>query len=59
MSDDSDPSPWMGNIPRKIGVERLPGGQRTMIEVNLHGAEPALRRWWLVVDAGEVGLRTL
>ena len=57
-SEDYDPSLLMWDIRRNIDVQRLPGGQRTVIEINLHGAEPALRRWWLVVevDAGEVDL---
>lgn len=55
-SEDYDPSLLMWDIRRNIDVERLPGGQRTVIEFHLHGAEPAFRRWWLVVDEGEVDL---
>jgi DNA-binding HxlR family transcriptional regulator len=55
-SEDYDPRLLMWDIRRNIDVERLPGGQRTVIAIDLQGAEPALRRWWLVVDAGEVDL---
>lgn len=55
-SEDYDPSLLMWDMRRNIDLERMPGGQRTVIEINLHGAEPALRRWWLVVNAGEVDL---
>lgn len=55
-SEDYDPSLLMWDMRRNIDVEQLPPGQRTVIEINLHDAKPALRRWWLVVDAGEVDL---
>ncbi|MGD1095917.1 MAG: winged helix-turn-helix transcriptional regulator [Bryobacteraceae bacterium] len=55
-NEDYDPSLLMWDIRRNLDVQRLPEGQRTVIEINLHGAEPAVRRWWLVVDAGEVDL---
>jgi DNA-binding HxlR family transcriptional regulator len=55
-SEDYDPSLLMWDVRRNIDVERLPRRQRTVIELNLHGAEPAFRRWWIVVDAGEVDL---
>lgn len=55
-NEDYDPSLLMWDIRRNIDVQQLPEEQRTVIEINLHGAEPALRRWWLVIDAGEVDL---
>jgi DNA-binding HxlR family transcriptional regulator len=55
-SEDYDPSLLMWDIRRNIDVERLPGERRTVIEFNLHGAEQAFRRWWLVVEAGEADL---
>lgn len=54
--EDYDPSLLMWDIRRNIDVEQLPVGERTVIEINLLGAEPAVRRWWLVVNAGEVDL---
>lgn len=53
---DYDASLLMWDIRRNIDVGHLPGGQRTVIEFNLHGAEQAFRRWWLVVDEGQVDL---
>lgn len=53
-SEDYDPSLLMWDIRRNIDVEQLPKGRRTVIEFNLHGAKPAVRRWWLVAEAGEV-----
>jgi DNA-binding HxlR family transcriptional regulator len=55
-SKDYDPSLLMWDIRRNIEVERLPGGQRTVIEFNLRGAEIAFRRWWLVADGDEIDL---
>jgi DNA-binding HxlR family transcriptional regulator len=55
-SADYDPSLLMWDIRRNIHIARLPEGRRTVIEFNLHGAEPAFRRWWLVVAGGEVDL---
>jgi DNA-binding HxlR family transcriptional regulator len=55
-SEDYDPSLLMWDVRRNIDLERLPAGQRTVIEINLRGDQPALRRWWLVVEAGEVDL---
>lgn len=55
-SQDYDPSLLMWDIRRNIDVQQLPEERRTVIEINLRGAEPALRRWWLVVDSGEVDL---
>ncbi len=54
--EDYDPSLLMWDVRRNIDVQQLPGEARTVVEFNLHGAEQALRRWWLVVDAGEVDL---
>jgi DNA-binding HxlR family transcriptional regulator len=55
-SEDYDASLLMWDMRRNIDAERLPGGQRMVIEVNLAGAERQYRRWWLVVDEGEVDL---
>jgi DNA-binding HxlR family transcriptional regulator len=54
--EDYDPSLLMWDIRRNIDVEQLPPGEHTVIEINLRGAKPELRRWWLVVDAGDVDL---
>lgn len=53
---DYDPGLLMWDIRRNIDVERLPSGRRTVIEINLRRAETAFRRWWLVVDKGEIDL---
>lgn len=55
-SEDYDPSLLMWDIRRNIDVARLPGDRRTVIEFRLRGVLPAHRRWWLVVEAGEVDL---
>ena len=55
-SEDFDPSLLMWDIRRNIDLAQLPSGQRTVIEINLRDAKPAVRRWWLVVDTGEVDL---
>lgn len=54
--EDYDPSLLMWDIRRNIDIDRLPGGRRTVIEIDLHGADQAFRHWWLVVDAGDVDL---
>jgi len=54
--DDYDPGLLMWDMRRNIDVGRLPQGVRTVVEFHLHGAKPAMRRWWLVVDAGDVDL---
>jgi DNA-binding HxlR family transcriptional regulator len=54
--EDYDASLLMWDIRRNIDVEQLPAERRTVIEFNLHGAKPAFRRWWLVVEGGEVDL---
>jgi len=54
--EDYDPSLLMWDIRRNIDVVRLPGGRRTVVEFNLRGTEPAFRRWWLVVEEGDVDL---
>jgi DNA-binding HxlR family transcriptional regulator len=55
-SEDYDPSLLMWDIRRNIDAEPLRGARRTVIEFGLRGAEAAFRRWWLVVDEGEVDL---
>jgi DNA-binding HxlR family transcriptional regulator len=55
-SKDYDPSLLMWDMRRNIDVAHLPRDRRTVIEVNLRGTEPAFRRWWRVVEAGEVDL---
>lgn len=53
---DYDPSLLMWDIRRNIDVQQLPAGRRAVIEFSLRGAEAAFRRWWLVVDEGEIDL---
>ena len=53
---DYDPSLLMWDIRRRIDVGRLPSDRRTAVEVQLRDAEPARRRWWLVVEDGAVDL---
>lgn len=53
---DYDPSLLMWDIRRNINVELMPKTPRSVIEINLWGAEPSVRRWWLVVESGEVDL---
>lgn len=52
---DYDASLLMWDVRRRIDVAQLPEG-RTVVEFTLNGAERAHRRWWLVVDQGEVDL---
>ena len=52
---DYDPSLLMWDIRRNIDVAHMPA-TRSVIEFNLRGAEPSVRRWWLVVECGEVDL---
>lgn len=53
---DYDPRLLMWDIRRRIRTDRLPAERRTVVEIHLQGAEPAVRRWWLVVKEGEVDL---
>ena len=46
--DDRDPHLLMWDIHRNIDVAELPAGRRTVVEINLRGAKPKERRWWLV-----------
>jgi len=55
-SRDYDPNLLMWDIRRNIDVGKLPEGRRTVVQFDLQGAEPAFRRWWLVVEGGEVDL---
>lgn len=52
--NDYDPSLLMWDMRRNIDLTQLPSGRRTVVEFNLLGAPLAHRRWWLVVDAGDV-----
>jgi DNA-binding HxlR family transcriptional regulator len=52
--EDYDPSLLMWDIHRNLDLDRLPRDRRIVVEFNLRGAEPQFRRWWLVVDHGEV-----
>ena len=54
--EDYDPSLLMWDLRRNIDLERLPEGRRTVVEFHLRGTEPAFRRWWLVVESGDVDL---
>ncbi|MGH9679555.1 MAG: winged helix-turn-helix transcriptional regulator [Candidatus Acidiferrales bacterium] len=53
---DFDPSLLMWDIRRNIDVGKLPKGTRTVVEIELAGADPAHQHWWLVIDRGEVDL---
>jgi DNA-binding HxlR family transcriptional regulator len=53
---DYDPSLLMWDIRRNIDVSILPKERRTVVEINLTGANPGSRRWWLVIDRGEADL---
>lgn len=53
---DYDPSLLMWDIRRNLDLQQLPVGQRTVVEFNLRGAEPAFRRWWLVAAKGDADL---
>lgn len=53
---DYDAGLLMWDIRRNIDLAHLPANRRTVIEFNLAGAEPACRRWWLVIEAGETDL---
>lgn len=52
---DYDPSLLMWDIRRNIYVKMLPAG-RSVIQFDLFGAPQPYRRWWLVVEKGEVDL---
>lgn len=53
---DYDASLLMWDIRRNIDAARFTAAPRTVVEFNLRGAEQACRRWWLVVENGEIDL---
>jgi len=53
---DYDPKLLMWDVHRRIDLTRLPQDRRTVVEIDLRGAAAEFRRWWLVIDAGEVDL---
>jgi DNA-binding HxlR family transcriptional regulator len=54
--EDYDAGLLMWDIRRNIDASRLARDRRTVVEFQLRGAAPALRRWWLVIDSGDVDL---
>ncbi len=53
--DDLDAGLLMWDIRRNIQVDQLPSG-RTVIYFEFADARKGMKRWWLVVDRGEVDL---
>jgi len=53
---DYDPGLLMWDIRRNIDVALLPADRRTVVEFDVTGVARELRRWWLVVDGGEIDL---
>lgn len=54
--EDLDPSLLMWDVRRTVDVTRLPADRRTVVEFELTGVAANRRRWWLVIDRGEVDL---
>jgi len=55
IEDDLDASLLMWDIRRNIQVDRLPPG-RTVVYFEFADAKKGMKRWWLVVQNGEVDL---
>lgn len=53
---DYDASLLMWDIRRNVDVATLPSQRRTVVEFQLKGAPAPHRRWWMVVEAGDVDL---
>ena len=53
--DDLDASLLMWDIRRNIQTEQLPGN-RTVVYFEFADARKGMKRWWLVVDHGDVDL---
>jgi DNA-binding HxlR family transcriptional regulator len=54
--DDLDPTLLMWDVQRRIDVRRLPEVDRAVLEFEIEGVDPRWRRWWVVVQQGDVDL---
>lgn len=52
---DLDPAFLLWDVRRNVDADALPDG-RTVVELTLHGIEPELRDWWLLLDREEVDI---
>jgi DNA-binding HxlR family transcriptional regulator len=51
--DDLDPALLLWDMHRRVDVDALPQGQ-TVLGLTFGGVKPALRDWWLLLDAEEI-----
>ena len=52
--EDYDPALLMWDMRRRIDLALLPKEERTVVAFDLDGSPKQLRRWWLVVEDGDV-----